>query len=484
MILNTLQRPPGQFQGLTGLKPFLKKAMDPLSILASVTAIATATFQVVSFLGAMKEGGNDRLRLTTEVNSLWMVLKLLEGQLEPTNSNEEAWLEGVRSLQVSNGVFDQIREATQRLSMKLKPQTGHRKALQTLRWPLTDKKDVEEIVSQIERLKSSVSLVLNHASLAIGTKVNDALVSQKVKAVVDWLTPLNFLARQESIIRDTSEGTGAWFLESETFDRWKSGDDMVMWCPGIPGAGKTFLASIVIEKLRDLYGGQNIAIFMLYCNYNDPETQSVQPLIASLIKQDIQARSVVDVRLGKLHETHYKKETRPTLDELKDLLDNALSHYNKTFIVLDALDEMLDEKCRSDLVDCLRAFKQRSNLLITSRSVPTIKQMFVPTSNHTYCDGCNKKELTVHWHCTGCSGAGYDLCQDCHDKSITCQNFGHDLKKRFSSLRLEIAASDQDLQAYIIQRIANAPSLRQCVSKKVDLQDEILMKVTQFANGM
>ncbi len=168
--------------------------MDPLSILASVTAIATATFQVVSFLGGMKEGGNDQMRLTTEVNSLWMVLKLLEG---------------VRSLHVSNGVFDQIRGAMQRLNVKLKPQTGHRKALQTLRWPLTDKKDVEEIVSQIERLKSSISLVLNHASLAVGAKVNDALVNQKVKAVIDWLTPLNFLARQESIIRDRSDGTGA-----------------------------------------------------------------------------------------------------------------------------------------------------------------------------------------------------------------------------------------------------------------------------------
>lgn len=457
--------------------------MDPLSILASVAALATATFQVVSFLGAMKEGGNDRLRLTTEVNSLWMVLKLLEGQLEPTNSHEEAWLDGVRSLKVPNGVFDQISASVHRLDVRLKPQTGHRKALQTLRWPLIDKKDVEDTVSQVERLKASVSLVLNHASLAIGTKVNDALVSQKLKAVIDWLTPLNFLARQESIIKDTSKGTGAWFLESATFDRWKSGDDLVMWCPGIPGAGKTFLASIVIEKLRELHRGQNVAIFMLYCNYNDPETQSVQPLIASLVKQDIQQRSVVDKRLAELHEAHYKKETRPTLEELKEIFDNAMLHYDKTFIVLDALDEMLDEKCRSDLVNCLRGFKQKSNLLVTTRPVAAIKQMFGPPSDH-YCDGCSEKQLTAYWHCTGCGGAGYDVCQNCYDKSITCQNPGHILKKRIRSLKLDIKAADRDLQTYILQRIADAPSLRQCVSKKVGLQDEILGSVTQFANGM
>ena len=458
--------------------------MDPLSILASVTAIATATFQVVSFLGCMKDGGNDRLRLTTEVNSLWMVLKLLEAQLEPTNPHEEAWLEGVRSLQIPNGVFDQVREAMQRLDIKLKPQTGHRKALQTLRWPLRDKRDVEETLSHIQRLKSSVSLVLNHASLAVGTKVNDALVSQKVKAVIDWLTPLNFLARQESIIKNRSKGTGAWFLKSDTFERWRSGDDLVLWCPGIPGAGKTFLASIVIEKLRELYQGQNIAVFMLYCNYNDPETQSVQPLIASLVKQYIQERSVVDKRLGELHEAHYKKETRPTLEELKDLFDVAILQYDKTFIVLDALDEMPNEKSRCDLVDSLRAFKHKSNLLVTSRPTPAIKQMFGPLSGHTYCDGCFKKYRAAHWHCTGCGESGYNVCQECHEKAITCQNPGHILKKRFSSLTKVIEAADEDLQTYIIQRIADAPSLRQCVSKKVGLQDEILEKVTLFANGM
>ena len=457
--------------------------MDPLSILASVTALATATFQVVSFLGSMKEGGNDRLRLTTEVNSLWMVLKLLEGQLESTNSHEEAWLEGVRSLHVPNGVFDQIREAIQRLSMKLKPQTGHRKALQTLRWPLIDKKDVEETLRQIERLKSSVSLVLNHASLAVGTKVNDALVSQKVKAVIDWLTPLNFLARQETIIKGRSKGTGAWFLESKTFERWRLGDDLIMCCPGIPGAGKTFLASIVIERLRELYQEQNVAVLMLYCNYNDVETQSVQPLIASLLKQHIQKRFVVDKKLSELHEAHYKKETRPTLEELKELLSNAISQYDKAFIVLDALDEVPDDKCRSDIVNSLRTLK-RTALLITSRPMPAIKQIFGAPLGVIHCDGCFKRPMNMYWHCSGCSGTGFDVCQECYEKNITCQNPGHILKKQHSSLTLNIEAADEDLQAYIMQRITDAPSLRQCVSKKVGLQNEILGKVTQYANGM
>ena len=127
---------------------------------------------------------------------------------------------------------------------------------------------------------------------------------------------------------------------------------------------------------------------------------------------------MVDVRLGKLHETHYKKETRPTLDELKDPLSNVLPQYDKTFVVLDALDEVLNEKSRSDLVDCLRTFKQKSKLLITSRPVSAIEQLSVSISKQAPCDGCYKKEMKVHWHCTGCSGTVYNVSQDCTDQSI------------------------------------------------------------------
>ena len=40
-----------------------------------------------------------------------------------------------------------------------------------------------------------------------------------------------------------------------------------------------YLAAIVIERMRELHRGHNVAIFMLYCNCNDPETQSIQPLV-------------------------------------------------------------------------------------------------------------------------------------------------------------------------------------------------------------
>lgn len=56
--------------------------MDPISavgLLASISSLADGAFNVVSFINTIREGGKQRLRLFTELNSLWMILKLLEG---------------------------------------------------------------------------------------------------------------------------------------------------------------------------------------------------------------------------------------------------------------------------------------------------------------------------------------------------------------------------------------------------------------------
>ena len=85
--------------------------MDPLGICANITTLATIVFQAIKLLEAMKQGGNERLCLTTEVNSLWLVLKNIETQLELIKLDEGPWINNLRALQRENGVFEQIQSA-------------------------------------------------------------------------------------------------------------------------------------------------------------------------------------------------------------------------------------------------------------------------------------------------------------------------------------------------------------------------------------
>ena len=152
--------------------------MDPITaigLLASIENLAQGAFKIVSYLNTIREGGKQRLRLFTELNSLWMVLKL---------------------------VFDQIQATFDELMNRLQPKTGHRKVAQTLRWPF-DKSDVEALTAHLERLKSSVNLALNSMNAAVSREIqNDtkllklSVAEDKVKAIIDWISSLNFLKQQ------------------------------------------------------------------------------------------------------------------------------------------------------------------------------------------------------------------------------------------------------------------------------------------------
>jgi hypothetical protein len=67
-----------------------------------------------------------------------------------------------------------------------------------------------------------------------------------------WLTPTNFFAQQSDIISKRQDGTGLWLLNSKEYKMWIDGRVPTLFCPGIPGAGKTIMSSIVVDHLRTL----------------------------------------------------------------------------------------------------------------------------------------------------------------------------------------------------------------------------------------
>ncbi|EGN97780.1 hypothetical protein SERLA73DRAFT_182527, partial [Serpula lacrymans var. lacrymans S7.3] len=108
--------------------------------------------------------------------------------------------------------------------------------------------------------------------------------------LAEWLSPLNFPQRQSNVNEIRQEGTGNWVLDDERFKEWKTGDVKTLWCPGIPGAGKTVLASYIIDHLAKQHNrdNDNVAVLYFYCNHKDQSTQTVYNLVASLLKQLVQ----------------------------------------------------------------------------------------------------------------------------------------------------------------------------------------------------
>jgi NACHT domain len=196
--------------------------------------------------------------------------------------------------------------------------------------------------------------------------------SQEHSTILNWLTPIDYTHDQSDHIKRRQPGTGQWLLDSSEFQAWLQTDKQTLFCPGIPGAGKTILTSIVIEYLYDRFrnaGGTrddgNIGIAYLYCNYKRKDEQKAEDLHASLLKQ--------------LAEDQPLPEDLRSFDELSRVLHSMSSLYSRVFIVIDALDEcQATGGCRVKFLTEIFNLQAKCgvNVFVTSRFVPEIVREF------------------------------------------------------------------------------------------------------------
>ena len=127
---------------------------------------------------------------------------------------------------------------------------------------------------------------------------------------------LEAYAQHSDIISRRQEGTGTLFTSSPEFLRWLQGPNQNLFCPGIPGAGKTIITSIVVEELITRFRfNESIGMAYLYCDFRRHDEQKAEHLLASLLKQLIECQSSLPRAVKELYEQHKDKRTRPTFDE-------------------------------------------------------------------------------------------------------------------------------------------------------------------------
>jgi hypothetical protein len=196
---------------------------------------------------------------------------------------------------------------------------------------------------------------------------------------MEWLSPDSFAAQQSDLITRKQGDTGQWFLESCEFAEWVNGKSQTLFCPGIPGAGKTMMAAIAVHRLQNTVQTADIGVACLYCNYKRQVEQTAPNLVAAIIKQLVQDRPSIAQSLSGLYEHHRGRRTRPTLEELSNILQSVVANYSKVYVVLDALDECPERNgTRSQLLGICRDLQQKTGLRLmdTSRHIPDIVEEF------------------------------------------------------------------------------------------------------------
>lgn len=186
---------------------------------------------------------------------------------------------------------------------------------------------------------------------------------------------MSFTSKQEDHLRRRQPGTGTWFLDEQLFQEWERGSCPILWCPGIPAAGKTILASIVIDHLEAKTAGRNAQVVYVYCNYKEQSEQTAMNLVKSLLRQLVEKEKTISPRICGLYDKFIKSQKRPSIEEWTEILLAEVSILDIAYIVIDAFDEYSEvNRTRTELLQALRMIVKdpRVQLLITARPMTVV----------------------------------------------------------------------------------------------------------------
>ncbi|KAF4955667.1 hypothetical protein FGADI_4360 [Fusarium gaditjirri] len=402
--------------------------MDPLSASASVIAILQLSTEVAHYVVSARGATKQQRRLHEEIRDCEdMLLRLkdiLENELpDPNRAPRILLLEGPHS------PFKRLETLFQSISVRLAPKKGLTKVLSFLTWPFNEK-DVSELIAAIQREKGLLQLALesdsrdllkgfiqtakdNHNRLTellqslkhesdeqkdqlealrkaleslhitqetVSDNVNilgNAQAADQRLKILDWITPINFTSDQEDHLDRLQPGTGQWLLESDQFKAWVGGGYQTLYCPGIPGAGKTILTSLVIDHLQTQYQSDNCIVAYLFCNFSRRDEQTPKSLLAALLRQTVLDKAQIDTEVMSLYERRDSTRSSLSREAIMAALESSISSYSRVFVVVDAIDELdASRGYRDSFLTSLGTISAKLmgkiSLFTTSRLIPDI----------------------------------------------------------------------------------------------------------------
>ncbi|TFK16825.1 hypothetical protein FA15DRAFT_711371 [Coprinopsis marcescibilis] len=268
-------------------------------------------------------------------------------------------------------------------------------------------------------------------SNTLGGAASTITDNELLDKILERLSKLNFRnILAENLAKRTPE-TGRGVIDSSWFKEWLMNLlGGIVWGTGMPGAGKTVLACIVIEYLQELVAeseSKDVCLLFAFCRYT--ERLMVIDILLAILRQLIERHPQVLRFVKPMYERHKRENTRPSEAEVIDLLKRIASSglFKQTFYILDGLDEAASD-IQVALLDMLSSLPV--NFFITSRPLDCIKDL-VP----------NARCFTI-------------------------------------------IASNHDIALLIEQRTHCMPTLRNLLMKNVALKAEVISMISSKSSGM
>lgn len=430
---------------------------DPLSIASGIAGLITLADVVIErtykIIIICKRASEDARRLLREVQSLVGVLKGLH-VLELQINDHFAF-----QTKVPATLRHECQLTLERLRDKLSkadPQGASsrvKRLERTLKWPLTSS-ELKDSLADIERYKTAFDLTVSmdtmNALLAVSSdqqktmddvseikhQLNQIEMNKERREALEFFRTFDSESNHQMSVKLRLTGTGLWLINSDEFQHWLDQPNTGLWLYGIPGAGKTILASLVIEEISQLAASStsSIGVASFYCDYKKPKSQLLSTILASLTGQLARQHEECFMILQRAYKSGgdaLPAQNLPDEDRLKDLLQSMIRKLDEVAIIVDGVDECQEPAAVADTISKLvHSTPANVKVCMLSRDERGIRN-FV-------------------------------------------QNFHH----------VSIAAQSSDLRLYVSSEIEERMRRRSLRVQTASLKDEILETLVNGADGM
>lgn len=231
-------------------------------------------------------------------------------------------------------------------------------------------------------------------SLEHFTKMSAADRSSKYLALKSRMSPPLYDDRLDFLQERTVPDCGTWLFRDADFSKWASPSEHKtawFWLHGIPGAGKTYLASSIVERVRR----QGRALFAFVSHTSNPSGGLLaRSVLLSLIFQAAEDDREFQSALVEFNE----RELRGNTGQAAIVLQKYLTGAGLTYIVIDGLDEMgqLERQILLQRLDELAKDCEDLRVLVCSRDEHDISKILNEKAASVRVDERNSGSIQVY----------------------------------------------------------------------------------------
>jgi hypothetical protein len=348
---------------------------DPLSTSASIAgliSLADTVFRHVFKYARGVAGAREEVQsLSHEINHLSSVLRSLHALASELEAEGQAFEPALRleHLIICQQLFERIRRRVKKAADSFEKRSTWEGVPRQLKWPFSAS-ETKCLLADISRCKETITLAASADSMRTlqlcltkqtenSSKIDKAiekidkveihtqiLVDQKKRLVLDFFlkpetNPQTSLAQNIKLRYPT---TGGWLLSSHTFTDWLDNPGSRLWLSGIPGGGKTILASGIIQECLSRSSAE-IGAGFFFCDYKNEATLTAVNILGAtasqLARQRDDAYQLLQDYYAELHPARALNKVADA-DELKNLIGAMCELFQQVFIIVDGLDECGD----------------------------------------------------------------------------------------------------------------------------------------------